>query len=113
MVNNEHQGTRMSDDNPLGKAMQQVYADEVLRQAVKKFDAEVRAQGLLALEVALRWGLYHSALGDEDAIILGASKETQIVESVSLIQKGRLPAAILTLTDELWATVNESRANVL
>ncbi|KUI53260.1 Aflatoxin B1 aldehyde reductase member 2 [Cytospora mali] len=66
LVNNEHADTRLSDSNPLGKIVQH------------RFDAAVKAEGLTPTEVALRWVGYHSALGDGDAIILGASKTAQI-----------------------------------
>ncbi|KAK3370561.1 putative oxidoreductase [Podospora didyma] len=112
-VNNQHEGTRLSDDNPLGKAMQRVFSDEELRRAVKEFDTEVKKHGLSSLEVAVRWVAHHSALRDADAIILGASKETQLQETVSLIQKGPLDPPVLALVDELWASVQQSRENVL
>lgn len=113
LVNNQHEGTRFSEDNPLSKAIQRVFGSEELHQALRKFDAEVKAQGLSSLEVSIRWAAHHSALGDEDAIILGASKEAQLQETVSLIRKGPLPSLILGLVDELWVTVRETRANVL
>lgn len=103
----------MSDDNPLGKAMQRVFAGEELLQAVKTFDAKVKAKGLSSLEVAIRWAVHHSALGDEDAIILGASKATQLQESISLIQKGPLESPVIALVEELWAAVQQTRGDVL
>lgn len=113
LVNNQHEGTRMSDDNPLGKAVQRIFKGEELHQAMKKFDTETKAHGVSSMEVAIRWAAHHSALGDEDAIILGASKEAQLVESVSLIRKGPLPSPVLALVEELWATVQETRGNIL
>lgn len=112
-VNSQHQGTRMSDGNPRGKLIQKVFGDAELHQAVARFDASIKTQGLSSLEVAIRWIVHHSALGDQDSVILGASKEAQLRESVSLIQKGPLPSPVLALVEELWAAVEPVRSNVL
>lgn len=93
--------------------MQRVYGGEELQQAVKKFDTEVKTHGLSSLEVAVRWAVHHSALGDEDGIILGASKETQLQDSVALIRKGQLPSPVLALVEDLWAAISQTRSNVL
>lgn len=113
LVNNQHDGTRMAADNPLGKAMQRVFSGEELHRAVKKFDVDVRAQGFSSLEVAVRWALHHSALGDGDGIIIGASKESQLQESVSFIRKGRLPSTVVALVEDLWTAVSGTRGKVL
>lgn len=75
----------MSDDNLLDEAVQRICKGEELHQAMKKFDTEIKAHGVSSMEVAIRWLAYHTALGDEDAIILGASKEAQLVKLISLI----------------------------
>ncbi|KAJ8128348.1 hypothetical protein O1611_g5286 [Lasiodiplodia mahajangana] len=112
-VNGEHAGTRMGDDNPLGKAMQQMFGSEDVVNAVKKFDTETKALGLTPLEVALRWIFYDSKLTDDDFVLLGASKLEQIVESVAFVQKGPLPDNVRTLVEELWGSVKESRVDVI
>ncbi|KAJ4410990.1 hypothetical protein N0V82_009094 [Gnomoniopsis sp. IMI 355080] len=112
-VNNQREGTRMSDDNPLGKAMKKVFDEEVLKQAVKTFDEKVKAHGLSSLEVAIRWIFHHSVLHDDDGIILGASKGVQLQETVSLIWKGALSSPILAVVEDLWAAVQPTRGNVL
>ncbi|KAI0105675.1 putative oxidoreductase [Nemania sp. FL0031] len=112
-VNGEHAGTRMGDDNPLGKHIQQMYGSEGVFDAVKKFDAETKALGLTPLEVAVRWIFHNSKLTDDDYVLLGASKVEQIVENVSLVGKGALPANVCALVEELWDSVKESRSNVI
>ncbi|ROW13231.1 hypothetical protein VPNG_04868 [Cytospora leucostoma] len=109
LVNNEHSETRAGDRNPLGKAIQARFSSESLHAAVKRFDSAVKAQGLTPVEVAIRWVTHHSVLGDGDAIILGASKISQIKETVELIHKGPLPQYLVTITEELWDEVKESR----
>ncbi|KAI1345459.1 putative oxidoreductase [Xylaria sp. FL0043] len=101
-VNGQHAGTRMGDDNPLGKQLQRMYGSEDVLNAVKKFDGETRALGLTPLEVAIRWIFHHSKLGDGDCVLLGASKVEQIVENVSFVRKGPLADHVLPLVEELW-----------
>lgn len=113
LVNNRSEGTGMSEENPLGKAMQRVFAGDEPNRAMKKLVTEVRALGLSSTEVAIRWAVHHSALRDEDSIILGASKSRQIEETVALIRKGPLTPEVIALTDELWALTQLSRGDIL
>ncbi|KAI5860761.1 putative oxidoreductase [Durotheca rogersii] len=112
-VNDRKSGTRFGDENPLGKAVQRIFGAEDLTRATKIFDAEVRAHGLSPVEVAAHWLSHHSELTEEDGLVLGASKRSQIIETVSLIQKGPLPAAVLDLTDNLWTVLKETRGNII
>ncbi|KAK4210381.1 putative oxidoreductase [Rhypophila decipiens] len=110
-LNNQHAGTRFDDENPLGKFAQSVFADEALHAAVKKLDTKVKEKGLTMTEVAVRLAVHQLALGDNDAVIIGASKAAQLEETVRMIRKGPLPAEFLELADELWATLEPSRGN--
>ncbi|KAI8959971.1 putative oxidoreductase [Daldinia sp. FL1419] len=113
LVNNEQAGTRFGEDHPLGAISRRMFGGEDLLSAMKKFDTEVKAQGFTPAEVAIRWLVHHSGLGEEDGIVLGASKATQIVETVGLIRKGPLPEAILPLVDELWGGVKGTRGEII
>ncbi|KAK7748766.1 hypothetical protein SLS53_000790 [Cytospora paraplurivora] len=113
LVNNEHSDTRAGNNNPLGKAIQARFSSESLHAAVKRFDSAVKAQGLTPVEVAIRWVTHHSVLRDGDAIILGASKISQIKETVGLILKGPLSQDLVRITEELWDEVQETREGVL
>ena len=68
---------------------------------------------MTSIEVAVRWIAHHSALRDEDGIILGASKEKQVRETVAMIQKGPLPKEVLRLTEKLWSAVEGSRGEII
>lgn len=113
LVNNEHAGTRFGDDNPLGKFAQKIYGAEELHSAMKTFDVEVKLHKSTPLEVAIRWIAHHSALRDEDGIIVGASKAEQIQETVNMLRKGSLPVEILKATDRIWAAVKQSRGEII
>ena len=113
LVNNQHEGTRFGDSNPLGKAVQKLYGEEELNWAMRKFDTQVRSYNLTSLEVSIRWVAYHSALGSEDGIILGVSKTKQIRETVTMMRKGPLPVEVLETVEDLWSTVKGSRGEIL
>ncbi|RYC64266.1 hypothetical protein CHU98_g1957 [Xylaria longipes] len=108
-VNGQHAGTRMGDDNPLGKYIQQMYGSEDVLSAVKKFDTETRALGLTPLEVSIRWVFHHSKLTDEDCVLLGASKVEQVIENVAFIRKGPLSDQVLPLVEKLWERLDFDR----
>lgn len=80
---------------------------------MKIFDTKVKESGLSPAEVAIRWIAHHSVLTDEDGIIVGASKTSQISETVAFIQKGPLPVDLLTLAEELWGAVQETRGEIV
>ncbi len=113
LVNNDHAGTRAGDDNPLGKLVQKLFGAEDLHSAMKEFDAQAKSHNLTSVEVAIRWIAHHSALRDEDGIILGASKVEQIRETVSMIRKGPLPEEVLKTAEDLWSAVKGSRSEII
>ena len=97
LVNNDHAGTRSGDDNPLGKMIA----------------AEAKSLNLTSIEIAVGWLAHHSALRDEDGIILGASKHEQIKETVAMIKKGPLDGKALKAADDLWTVVEGSRGGII
>ena len=112
-INNDYTGTRFADDNPLGKAARNLFGAEDLHSAMKMFDLEVKSHDLTPIEVAIRWIAHHSALRDEDGIIMGASKAKQIRETVTMIRKGPLPGAVVKTAEDLWAAVKGSRGEII
>jgi aflatoxin B1 aldehyde reductase len=112
-INNEHAGTRFDDKNPLGNFAKKLFGAQDLHSAMKKFDVEVNSYNLTPIEVAIRWISHHSALKDDDGIIMGASKAEQIQGSFSMIKKGPLPAQVLKMAEDLWSAVKESRGEII
>ena len=100
-VRGEHTGTRFDDENPLGKFAQKIYGAENLHTAMKLFDEEYATEGLTTVEVALRWIFYHSALGDDDGVVIRASRKQQVMESMAMFQKGPLPDEVLRSIEKL------------
>ena len=58
--------------------------------------------GLSMEGASLRWLAHHSALGEGDGIILGASKPAQIEASAAEIAKGPLPDSVAKELSGLW-----------
>jgi aflatoxin B1 aldehyde reductase len=113
LVNGNQAGTRLADDNPLGKTFQRMYGAEEVMQAVRTFDKDTRALGLTPLEVSVRWIFHHSKLTDDDCVLLGASRAAQIIENVAFVRKGPLPENVLLLVDELWESVKATRGEII
>ncbi|KAI1266259.1 putative oxidoreductase [Xylariaceae sp. FL1019] len=112
-VNDKQEGTRFGSDHPLGAVARNFFGGEDLISAMKMFDTAVKAQGFTPIEVAIRWIAYHSSLTDDDGIVVGASKPSQIIDLVGFYHKGSLPDSILPLVDELWNGVKDTRGEIL
>ncbi|KAH6974606.1 NADP-dependent oxidoreductase domain-containing protein [Ilyonectria sp. MPI-CAGE-AT-0026] len=64
-------------------------------------------EGVSRAELAYRWATYHSKLDAKlgDALIVGASKEEQLKETVQAIKKGPLSAAAVKSIEGVWESV--------
>ena len=51
---------------------------------------------------ALRWMRHHSALSSNDALIIGASRLSQLRANLNSIEEGPLPESILSSFDNAW-----------
>ncbi|ORY05546.1 NADP-dependent oxidoreductase domain-containing protein, partial [Clohesyomyces aquaticus] len=99
LVNNQYADTRFDEANPLGELIQRQFANETLQNAVCNFDKQLKANDLTPVEVAIRWVAHHSALEDDDGIILGVSKVLQVQDTVGFPRKGPLSGAIVSLAE--------------
>ncbi|KAI9642853.1 hypothetical protein NHQ30_008587 [Ciborinia camelliae] len=105
-------GTRFSDDHPLGKAFQKLYGDLKLEEAMKNLEDTLSPLGISGREASLRWIYHHSKLGDGDAIILGASKISQIRENVQSISAGPLSGEVVQKIEGIWDLLAENRGGI-
>lgn len=100
--------------NPTGRFASSSYANSSeVAAAMKAFVTGCRAQDVLPVEVASRWLAYHSALKDNDGIMLGASKLAQVGDTVANIRKGPLTSNVVKLVDELWESVKPFRGSTI
>ena len=67
------------------------------------------AKGMSLAEASLRWLVYHSALGNEDGVILGASRAEQVAESVRCCRAGPLSEDIRKAVEGLWEDSRKDR----
>lgn len=62
-----------------------------------------KSNNVTLAEVSLRWLAYHSKLGKEDAIILGATKVSQLESNVKDIKQGPLSDQLLGAVEKVGA----------
>jgi aflatoxin B1 aldehyde reductase len=82
-----------------------MYDKPSLREALKKWERIAEKEGVTKAELAYRWVAHHSVLTEGDGIIFGASKLSQIGQTVTGIKRGKLSAEAAKSIDELWETV--------
>lgn len=76
-----------------------------LHDAIFKLTETLEPLNISKTEAALRWICYHSKLGSQDGVILGASKLDQILLNIESIGKGPLPENVVSIMDGLWKTL--------
>ena len=72
--------------------------------AVERIRKACEAEGVLMAEAAYRWLVNHSCMASDqnDGILLGASRQEQLLQNLEAAQKGKLPDGILAAMDEAW-----------
>lgn len=78
----------------------------ILEQATQK-------AGIPVHEAALRWLFYHSALGENDGAILGASKISQLQSNLECIDQGPLEPGLVRVFEEIWTDLEEKRGAII
>jgi aryl-alcohol dehydrogenase-like predicted oxidoreductase len=84
-------------------------------QVEEWMDGRLRGEGLRQAcqhrippaEGALRWVCYHSALGEEDGLILGELRLEQVKQNAEAVKKGPLPTGVVTEMEEEWKTLSQ------
>lgn len=89
----------------MGMMARQQYDKKEMHDAINALNDALEPAGISKVEAALRWISYHSKLGKEDGVILGASKIAQIKQNVESIEKGPLSKEIVEKLDAVWKTV--------
>jgi aflatoxin B1 aldehyde reductase len=106
-------GTRFSDDHPLGKVFLEIFKTNETDAAVKKLDQAAQKAGIPVHEAALRWLFYHSALSENDGVILGASNISQLQANLASVDKGPLEAGLVKVFEQIWADLEEKRGSII
>lgn len=87
------EGTRFG--GPLGQRHRGIYDRPDFHNKVNELKRIIEPLGISPTGAALRWLAYHSELGEEDGIILGASKIEQLQQNVKDIEQGPLPEGVV------------------
>ena len=81
----EAQGTRFDGEGFAPKFQRMMFDKPELHDAIRKLNDALEPLGISKIEASLRWICYHSKLGSNDGIILGASKTEQLVANKEAI----------------------------
>ncbi|PWY91686.1 putative aldo/keto reductase [Aspergillus sclerotioniger CBS 115572] len=100
------QGTRFGEGNTMGAHGRLLYDKQEMHNAIHFLTKTLEPYNISKPEAALRWLSYHSLLGPEDGIILGASKIPQLEQNVQAIKNGPLPDEVVSAIDSLWKTLS-------
>jgi aflatoxin B1 aldehyde reductase len=110
----EYAGTRFASDHPLHEIFWRRYDDPVLHDAVNRIDTLGKSLGGITVrEAALRWVFHHSPLRGGDGVITGCTLIEQIEENAATIRRGPLPQEMCCLLDEIWASLEETRKDIV
>ncbi len=84
-----------------------MYGKESLIQALEEWELIAQDANITKAALAYRWIAFHSVLKKEngDAIIIGASKISQLEESLLAIEDGSLNEASVKRIDAIWGKV--------
>ena len=83
------------------------YDKPSMHEAIRSLRALAEQEGVGMDELSLRWLVHHSALQDDDVIILGASKVEHISGAMGKIKKGPLSDGIADKLTQLWEVCKE------
>jgi len=95
-----------------GKAAHPLYTTTfdtpVMHQAIldAKAVCDAASPPISLHDAAMRWLMHHSALGDDDAVIVGAKRVDQLEGNVAGARGGRLEGEVLKAIDGMWNQVN-------
>jgi aflatoxin B1 aldehyde reductase len=80
--------------------------------AIQLIQQACEAENISMVEATYRWLLRHSALGEQDGLLLGASSVKQLEQNLAACQaaadKGHLSPQILTAFEEAWKLTQET-----
>jgi len=107
------QGSRFDPNKWQGKLYRQRYWHDAYFKALESIKPVAEKQGLTLAEISLRWITHHSMLKQEhgDAVLIGASSVNQLKHNLIDLDKGPLPAEIVTVLNEAYDLVRHLNTN--
>lgn len=85
----------------------ELYGKESIFEAVEEWGRIAEEAGITRAALAYRWIAWHSALKAEngDAVIVGASRGSQLEETLRAVEEGPLPEGIAERAGAIWKGV--------
>lgn len=91
-----------------GRLYRGLYADKPeYMELLKKFHKLSEETGISKGGLAGRWVRWHSVLGKEDSLIIGASSVEQLESMVEELEKGPLGTWVVERIEEMWDGVKD------
>lgn len=86
-----------------------MYTKDSFLDALDEWEVIAKDANITKASLAYRWIAYHSALkaSNGDAIIFGASKVAQVLDTLSIIESGPLDAKIAARVNALWKQIEK------
>lgn len=100
-------GTRFEPGNAMGAHYRPMYDNATMHTAIKKLYNFLEPRGVSMAGASLRWLYYHSALCENDAIIIGATKIEQFERNMAEISKGPLEDGVVDAFEKAWEAARE------
>lgn len=98
----------------IGGLYSKLYDSPAMRDALVKWNEIADEEGVGNAELAYRWVAHHSALakedfvqGEENGVIIGASRHEQIEQTIKGIKAGKLSEGSVKGIEEIWESVKE------
>ncbi|TFA98432.1 Aflatoxin B1 aldehyde reductase member 3 [Trichoderma ghanense] len=100
---------RWSKTTVVGEMYHKLYNKPKVLEALDVWSETAAAAGIPKAEMAYRWAAYHSALKEHlgDGIVLGASKISQLQQTVAGLDNGPLPEEVVKKIDSVWELVKD------
>ncbi|KAJ3051122.1 hypothetical protein HK097_007907 [Rhizophlyctis rosea] len=98
---------RWDPNSFIGALYTKLYVKPKLLEGLQEWSAISEEFGIPRSELAYRFVAYHSALGKDDGIILGATKLEQLEETVEGLRRGPLPEGAVERIDRVWKLVEK------
>jgi aflatoxin B1 aldehyde reductase len=99
----------------IGGLYSKLYDSPTMREALVKWNEIADKEGVSNAELAYRWVAHHSPIakddfvsGEENGVIIGASKHEQIEQTIGAIKKGKLSEQAVKGIEEIWESVKET-----
>ena len=87
-----------------------IYVNAKSLEWLEELTVVCEANGTNPKQGVLRWFMHHSILGEQDGVILGASDEKQIEETLNACEMGPLPERVVQAFEGLWEKNRETTA---